>query len=67
VLDGITRATVIELARDRGIEVEIGPIAVRDLLEADEVFLSGTSSGLVLAAPCYQPSRSTLAPHAAAT
>ena len=44
VLDGITRATVIELAGDRGIEVEIGPIAVRDLLEADEVFLTGTAA-----------------------
>ncbi|HUZ48671.1 MAG TPA: branched-chain amino acid transaminase [Candidatus Dormibacteraeota bacterium] len=44
VLDGITRATVIELARDRGIEVEVGPIAVRELLEADEVFLTGTAA-----------------------
>lgn len=44
ILEGITRKSVIELARDRGIPVEIGPVTVRDLHEADEVFFTGTAA-----------------------
>jgi branched-chain amino acid aminotransferase len=44
VLHGITRASVIELARDRDIPVEIGPISVDDLHDADEVFFTGTAA-----------------------
>jgi branched-chain amino acid aminotransferase len=44
VLDGITRATVIELAADRGIPVEQVPVTRDDLYIADEVFLTGTAA-----------------------
>ena len=44
VLEGITQATVVELARDRGIEVEIGPIAPDELFASDEVFFTGTAA-----------------------
>ena len=44
VLDGITRATVIELARDKGLVVEETAITRDDLYVADEVFLTGTAA-----------------------
>ena len=43
VLPGITRASVIELARERGLRVEIGRLRVDDLFGADEVFFTGTA------------------------
>ncbi len=44
VLHGITRASVLELARERGIRTEIGPISVDDLHQADEAFFTGTAA-----------------------
>jgi branched-chain amino acid aminotransferase len=44
VLNGITRATVIELARDKGIPVEERAITRDELYTADEVFLTGTAA-----------------------
>ena len=44
VLGGITRATMIELARDTGIDVEERPITRDELYVADEVFLTGTAA-----------------------
>jgi branched-chain amino acid aminotransferase len=44
VLHGITRASVLELARDRGVHVEIGVLTVDDLHDADEVFFTGTAA-----------------------
>jgi branched-chain amino acid aminotransferase len=43
ILDGITRASVIDLARDRGIAVRIAPLTLEDLLTADEAFFTGTA------------------------
>jgi len=43
VLHGITRGTVIELAHDLGIPLEITNITVTDLHEADEAFFTGTA------------------------
>jgi branched-chain amino acid aminotransferase len=42
-LDGITRQTVIGLARGRGIEVVERHIKPEELSDADEVFLTGTA------------------------
>ena len=44
VLGGITRATLIELARDKGIPVEERAITRDELYVADEVFLTGTAA-----------------------
>lgn len=44
ILEGITQDSVVQLARDRGIEVEIGRITLPDVLGADEVFLTGTAA-----------------------
>jgi branched-chain amino acid aminotransferase len=44
VLDGLTRATVRELANDKSIPVEERPITRDDLYIADELFLTGTAA-----------------------
>jgi branched-chain amino acid aminotransferase len=44
VLDGITRATVCELAKHRQIPIEERSITRDDLYVADEVFLTGTAA-----------------------
>jgi branched-chain amino acid aminotransferase len=46
VLGGITRATALELARDKGIPVEERAITRDELYVADEVFLTGTAAEL---------------------
>jgi branched-chain amino acid aminotransferase len=43
-LDGITRATVIEIARSMKIPVEERSVTVHELLSADEAFLTGTAA-----------------------
>jgi branched-chain amino acid aminotransferase len=44
VLDGITRASMIEVARDRGYQVEETQLTRDDLYVADEIFLTGTAA-----------------------
>jgi branched-chain amino acid aminotransferase len=44
ILEGITRATVMELARDKGIPVVETPLTRDELYIADEVFLTGTAA-----------------------
>ncbi|XP_074271899.1 branched-chain-amino-acid aminotransferase 2, chloroplastic-like [Silene latifolia] len=43
ILPGITRKSIIEIARDQGYQVEERLIEVEELLEADEVFCTGTA------------------------
>ncbi|XP_068665709.1 branched-chain-amino-acid aminotransferase 3, chloroplastic-like isoform X2 [Aristolochia californica] len=43
ILPGITRKSIIEIAWDQGYEVVERPIPVEELLEADEVFCTGTA------------------------
>jgi branched-chain amino acid aminotransferase len=47
VLDGITRKTVLQIARDLGYEVLERSIAPSELMLAEEVFLTGTAAELV--------------------
>src|SRR5581483_8782042 len=47
ILDGINRASVIEIAHDLGIEVIERDLARAELYMADEVFLTGTAAELV--------------------
>jgi len=44
ILEGITRASVIDLARAMGMEVLERPVDKSELFVADEVFLSGTAA-----------------------
>ncbi len=44
ILEGITRSTILELARDLGIEVKVVPITVEDFVQADEIFFTGTAA-----------------------
>ena len=44
VLEGITRSSVIEIARDKGMSVSEVPITRDELYVADEVFLTGTAA-----------------------
>ena len=46
-LDGITRASVIECARELGINCIERTLGRMDLFAADEVFLTGTGAGIV--------------------
>lgn len=43
ILMGITRDSVLTIARDLGIRVEIRPLSVADVRSADELFFSGTA------------------------
>jgi branched-chain amino acid aminotransferase len=46
ILPGITRSSIIELARDRGVKVEERKIAIEEALsETKECFVSGTAAG----------------------
>ena len=47
ILDGITRKSAIQIARDLGIEVIERDIARAELYLADEVFMTGTAAELV--------------------
>lgn len=44
ILPGITRLSVIQIARDLGYNVDIRPMRPAELLEADEVFFTGTAA-----------------------
>ena len=43
ILMGVTRASVLEIAKDLGIEATVAPISVEDVLGADELFFTGTA------------------------
>ena len=47
VLHGITRATVMELAREDGLPVRETTMSLEDLYEADECFLTGSAAEVV--------------------
>jgi len=43
ILMGVTRASILDIARDLGIATRISPISVEDLMTADELFFTGTA------------------------
>lgn len=43
ILMGITRASILELARDLSIPARVEPISIDDVLGADELFFTGTA------------------------
>ncbi len=44
ILPGITRTTILKLAKDMGYQTEIAPITIEELFKADEVFFTGTAA-----------------------
>ena len=60
ILEGITRASVIELAKGMGIEVVERPVDKTELFIADEVFLTGTAAKI---SPIRQLESTTLSHH----
>jgi branched-chain amino acid aminotransferase len=47
VLEGVSRRTVIELARAAGVPVQLQPLPLAELRSADEVFLTSTGGGVI--------------------
>jgi branched-chain amino acid aminotransferase len=43
ILEGITRATLLEIANDLGMDSSVGPITKEDFFHADEALFSGTA------------------------
>ena len=43
ILMGVTRASILEIARDLGIPTKVSALSVEDVLSADELFFSGTA------------------------
>ncbi|EFJ46286.1 branched chain amino acid aminotransferase [Volvox carteri f. nagariensis] len=43
ILPGVTRRSIVELARSRGYDVHEEPVTVHEAMEADEVFTTGTA------------------------
>jgi branched-chain amino acid aminotransferase len=43
ILMGVTRSSILEIARDLGIQTRVAPISVEDVYHADELFFSGTA------------------------
>ncbi len=43
ILEGITRTSLLEIARDLGYKTEVGPITKEEFFEADEAFFCGTA------------------------
>jgi len=52
ILPGITRAVVMEIAREMGYTVEEGVFTLIDLYNADECFLTGTAAEVVPVVSC---------------
>ncbi len=47
VLEGITRQTALELCHLENLDAETRPVSVKNLLEADEVFVTSTAGGIM--------------------
>ena len=47
ILEGITRAVVLELARELGISAEESPMTRQDIYSADECFITGSAAELI--------------------
>jgi branched-chain amino acid aminotransferase len=67
ILEGITRTSLLEVARDLGIKTKIGPIEKDEFLTAEEAFFSGTAVEVVAIThitdgsdPSAQPTKYTI-------
>lgn len=49
-LEGITRRTVFDLARELNLPLHVGTVTAQELIDADEAFLTSTAGGIMPAA-----------------
>lgn len=47
VFEGMTRRTVIEMAKSMGVACEVRPVSIDELHDADEVFITSTAGGIM--------------------
>lgn len=47
MFEGMTRRTVIEMAKQMGVACEVRPVSVDELRNADEVFITSTAGGIM--------------------
>lgn len=47
IFEGMTRRTVIELAHEIELDVEVRPVKVEELEQADEIFITSTAGGIM--------------------
>ncbi len=47
ILMGVTRDCVFQIARDLGMQIEVRPLSMEDLLQCDEAFFTGTAAEVV--------------------
>jgi len=47
ILPGVTRNSVIEIAREEGYHVDESKVSVEELVDADEIFLCNTAQGII--------------------
>jgi len=47
LFEGMTRRTVIELSTDLGLPCEVRPVAVEELRNSDEIFITSTAGGIM--------------------
>lgn len=47
VFEGMTRRTVIEMAKEMGVACEVRAVTVAELYDADEVFITSTAGGIM--------------------
>ncbi len=62
ILEGITRTSLIEIARDLGIKTRIGPIRKEEFFQADEAFFTGTAVEVVAITHVQDGSRPQVKP-----
>ena len=47
MLEGVTRQTAIELLAEMGIETNLRPVAIEEVVTAEEVFITSTAGGIM--------------------
>ena len=47
VVPGVVRKSILALATEQGIETQERPVTIHDLMTAQEVFLTGTTCGIL--------------------
>ena len=63
ILSGITRQVVLDLCRDLGIKVREDKVHLDELVEVDEIFLTGTTTQIIKVASVHSLEKEIFKPH----